>query len=268
PAAKAKDVTVIGGGLAGMEAARVASLRGHKVTLYEEKDRLGGQWILAATPPHKGEFMEFIDYQSRQLKNLGVKVELGKAITAAVINEKKPHVVIIATGAVPEISSIPGVQLKNVLTAWDVLAGKDGEKGKKVLVVGGNRVGLETAEFMAAKGKKVVVVEETEHLGANIGRTVRWHLLNRLRDDGLEMFRSTKVKEIRENEVIVTTKEGEEQIWAGIDTVVLAVCARSRNELAEEIKGLVEEIYIIGDAAEPRDGVEATREGAEIGRRI
>lgn len=266
PSAKPKKVVVIGGGIAGLEVSRVAALRGHKVTLYEENDELGGQWRLAAVPPHKEEFREVIAYLSRQVKKVGVTLKLGEKATAMTVAKEKPDVVVIATGAMPLIPPIPGIESSNVMTAWDVLAGKSATGGQ-VLIIGGNSLGLETADFLASQGKKVVVVEMLDRIGRDLGPTVRFHLQHRLSAKGVQSVTSAKVKEISSTGGLIA-REGKQEVWKDFDTIVLATGSKSRSELTDEIKGKVKEVYVIGDAARPRNGLYAIREGFEIGRTI
>lgn len=266
PAVKRKKVMVIGGGLAGLEAARVAALRGHRVSLYEEGDKLGGQWRLAATPPHKQGFNELINYLSNQILKNGVEVTLGKKVTAADVDDQRPDAVVVATGATPLLPYIRGVEQERVVTAHDVLRGHD-RIGDRVLIVGGGGIGLETAEFLEDRGKEVTVVEMLKRVGKDMGATVRWNLLHRIKEGGIKTFTSTEVDEIG-NQGIEVKKNGSKETWEGFDTVVLAVGMRSRNKIVDEIKGKVEEVYVIGDAADPRKGVSAMREGAEVGRKI
>jgi 2,4-dienoyl-CoA reductase-like NADH-dependent reductase (Old Yellow Enzyme family)/thioredoxin reductase len=265
PAVKQKVVMVIGGGLAGLEAARIVALRGHLVSLYEEEGRLGGQWLLAAAP-HKQEFNDLTDYLSYQIRKLGVDVRLGRTVTASDVEHLTPDAVVVATGAVPFIPPIPGAEQKWVVTAHDVLRGF-ARIGNRVLVVGGGGVGLETAEFLQARGKEVTVIERLKRVGNDIGPTVRWNLLHRLKERSIKVFTCTEVNEIGRRGIVVT-RNGRKETWEGFDTIVLALGIRSRNEIAAQIKGKVKEVYVVGDAANPRRGVDAMREGAEVGRRI
>ena len=266
PAPRPKRVLVIGGGVAGLEAARAAALRGHRVSLYEEDKEVGGQWILAAAPPYKEDHKVFLDYLSWQVERLGVERHVGKKVTAVMVEEIDPDVVIVATGATPLVPPIPGVEREEVTTAWDVLRGNG--VGQRVLVIGGGMTGLETAEFLAQQGKEVVVVEQLKRAGADMGATVRWHLMNRLKAQKIDIFTSTQIKEIRPQGAVVVTRNSGEETWEGFDAIVLAAGVKPRNEAASRIQGRAKEVYIIGDAAETRRGLEAIRDGAEIGRKI
>lgn len=266
PAVDLRRVLVVGGGLAGLECARVAAARGHEVALYEEDEELGGQWLLASAAPYKEHFSQLTSYLVRQSRKLGVRLELGKRATGEVVAAEKPDVVVIATGAEPVLPNIPGAEREHVLQAWDVLAGRV-QTGEQVLVVGGNAVGLETAHFLAVRGKRVTVAEMLGYVGADMVPTVRFHLQRKLSEAGVRLCPETKVMSIEADRVVVTTKDGE-QSWEGFDTVVLAVGAKSRNGLRERIKGVVPEIYVIGDAVQPRSSLEAMHEAAEVGRKI
>jgi len=266
PAEKRKSVMIIGGGLAGMEAARVAASRGHGVTLYEAQEELGGQWLLASVPPHKQGFKCLIDFLTGQIKKLGVEVILGKTVTADDVERLNPDAVVIATGGIPIIPSIPGVELGNVITAQEVLKGY-GNIGSRVLIIGAGGLGLETTEFLEEKAKDVTVVEMLKKIGKGMGATVRWNLLCRIKGRSIKIFPSTKVEEITQQGIVVT-RAGQREIWEGFDTVVTAVGIRPNDEIAQVIRGKAKELYVIGDAADPRKGVDAIREGAEVGLRI
>ena len=255
-----------GGGLAGLEAARIAALRGHEVCLYEEDEELGGQWLLASTPPHKQEHKSLVDYLAGQLDRLGVKVVTGTRATMATVEELQPDVVIVATGATPLVPQISGIEQKEVITAWDALRGY--RVGERVLVIGGGSTGLETAEFLATKGKEVRLVEQLERVGTDMEPTVRWHLLQRTKKLKLKITPLAEVKQILPGGTVVLTRDGTEETWPGFDSIVLAVGARSRRELAEQVAAFAKEVHVIGDAAKARRGLDAIRDGAEVGRRI
>ncbi len=265
PARQSKEVVVVGAGLAGLEAARVAALRGHKVTLYEAANEIGGQWVLAARPPYKQEFFGLVDWLSSELEVLGVRVICDHLVNAEEVAEWNPDAVILATGAIPLVPLIPGFEREGVLTAWEVL--QNVPVGDRALVVGGGATGLETAEFIAEQGKKVTVVEMLKSFGMDMGGTVYFHLRHRLKKLGIEMIKETEVKGISDSGIRVI-REGREETWGGFDTFVLALGVKSRNELAEELEGKVGQMYVIGDAAIPGNAANAMRQGFEIGMMI
>jgi len=258
PAGFAKKVLIVGGGPAGMEAARVAALRGHDVTLYERDNKLGGQMWLAAKPPGKGEWLTTIEYLSNQVRKLGVKIELGKEVTPELVQELRPDVVIIATGAKPLIPNIPGVKGGNVVTADDVLREKVAV-GEKVVIVGGGVVGVETADYLLEKGKRVVVVEKLKTVASDMVEPNRTYILMKLRENGVEILTETRVEEITERGVVVYGKGGRRTFEA--DTVVLAVGREPNNELIRALRFVVPELYAVGDCLIPRKIEDAIRDG-------
>jgi 2,4-dienoyl-CoA reductase (NADPH2) len=294
PASSRKKVMVIGGGPAGMEAARVAALRGHEVCLYEKTECLGGQLALAASPPGRAEFLTFVRYLEGQMKKLKVTMHTGTEATPLQVEREKPEVVILATGAKPAIPGIQGADRPNVVLAWDVLSGK-ADTGKEVVIIGGGAVGLETAMFLARKGtidadtlyflmfnqaekpetiqtllyrglKKITVLEMLKRVGQDIGRSTRWAILQDLSRLGVRTLSKAMAKEITERGVVIE-REGREELIPG-DTVVLATGANPVNSLYDQIKNRVREIHMIGDAKSPRKALEAVAEGLEVGRTI
>lgn len=260
PALKAKNVLVIGGGPAGLEAARVASLRGHEVTLCEKDDALGGQLILASAAPFKADIKKFIRYLASEVKRLNVDVRLGEEVSVERVAEMVPDAVVVATGAVPMIPDIPGVEGKSVLTAHDVLAGA-GNIGDRVVVAGGGQVGCEVAAFLAEKGKRVIIVEMLDDVALDADFTTKIFYDGRFEEHGVALLTGSRISEIRETGVVVIGKDlGQRFIEA--DTVVLALGSRANGGLAEELEGRVQELYTVGDCVEPRTILEAVTEGS------
>jgi len=294
PAARKKKVMVIGGGPAGMEAARVAALRGHQVCLYEKTEKLGGQLPLAGIPPGRGEFLTFLSYLENQMKNLNVAVLTGVEANQAHVDRERPDTIIVATGAEPLVPEIKGVERPNVLMAWDVLSGKV-DAGKEVIVIGGGAVGLETAIFLARKGtidgetlrflmvhqaesfetlnsllvcgvKKVTVVEMLGKLGQDLGPSTRWTIVQDLGHLSIKTRTRALAKEITSEGVIIDHQGREELLRA--DTAVIATGTKPVNALYEKLKDRAPEIYLIGDAKNPRKALEAVAEGLAVGRTI
>ena len=269
-AAKSKKVFVVGGGPAGMEAARVAALRGHKVTLYEKSRKLGGQLIQAAIPPHKSELGGLIDYQKGQLKKNKVKVELGKELTAAEVKKAKPDAVIVATGVKPVVPSdeVPGLDtLSNVVMAEDVLMGK-AKTGDRVLVIGGDLVGCEVAEFLADKGKQVTVARRSQFMANKMNPDMRMLLVDRLKQKGVRLVPNVIYQKATDTGVGVHVRGGVTsmaEIAADAmksipaDTIVIAAGSTPNTDVADKLKGVPAQS--VGDCVEPRRILEAMREG-------
>ncbi len=265
PSKQSMKIIVAGAGLAGLEAARVAALRGHKVTVYEEADEIGGQWRLAAIPDSKREFGALLKWLSGELNALDVKIRLGYRITTEELENLKPDAVIVATGASPRIPPVPGFDREDVITAWEAL--QNVPAGENILVIGGGATGLETAEYLAEQGKQVSVVEMLKTFGSDMGGTVYFHLRTRLKQLGIKLCRNTEVRTITSSSITVL-ENGVEREWGAFDCYVLALGVDSRNELAEAIMGKVSNLSVIGDAAAPGNAAGAMRQGFEVGRQI
>lgn len=265
PALKPKRVFIIGGGPAGMEAASVAAQRGHQVTLCDKKDRLGGQLLMAAVPPHKEELNKLTEYLGSQVMKNRVDLKLGCDVDVESIEESQPDVVIVATGAVPVTPDIPGVERSSVVTAFDVLAGYK-DVGEKVVVLGGGMVGCETAELLAEKGRDVTIVAMRKRIGDDIGPATRRGTLMRLARNGVRIETEVRVEEITDKGVR-GTRNGAPEIFEG-DSIVLAKGASSDKELAMELEGRVTEMHLIGDCVEPQRIMEAIRDGFHVAQGI
>jgi NADPH-dependent 2,4-dienoyl-CoA reductase/sulfur reductase-like enzyme len=254
-----KRVLVIGGGPAGMEAARVASMRGHEVTLIERNEKLGGQLLLSIKAPHKDELKNELEYLSNQLAKLDVKVITGQEFTEDKVDEFSPDSIIIATGAKPCIPTIPGVTESHVFAAWDVLAERV-QVGERVVVVGGGTVGCETAEFLGDKCTEVTILEMLPDLAHDAEPFTRIYLLERLAKQGIRSVTQAKVFEIDGRKVVFFDGEGSRQ-YLETDSVVLATGAVSENDLAPKLRNKVAEIAIVGDCNAPRIITDAIHEG-------
>jgi 2,4-dienoyl-CoA reductase-like NADH-dependent reductase (Old Yellow Enzyme family)/thioredoxin reductase len=263
PASKAKNVVVVGGGPAGMQAAIVAAQRGHKVTLYEKDAKLGGQLSIAALPPFKADISPWIDYLVSRIREAGVAVKLNTDATAEIIMKGNPDAVVIATGGTPLMPEIPGIDKSNVVTAQDVLSGKV-EAKHNVVIIGGGMVGCETGHYLVEQGKTVTIIEILKRMANDMFFMARRRLMNGLRSKKVTLLTSASCEEIKEGSVQVTTAEGKQETIP-TDTVVIAVGYKANNHLYKTLEGKVPEIYCVGDSSEPRRILEATSEGYRTG---
>jgi 2,4-dienoyl-CoA reductase (NADPH2) len=287
PAIKKKRVMVVGGGPAGMEAARVAALRGHDVTLYEKEHKLGGSVPVAAII--KGLDIEdlpaLVRYLHTQMIKLGVRVNLGIAVDRALIESIKPDVVILATGGLYSIPEIPGINSPKVVKAADlnrrlkfflrffsprllIWATKLWMPiGKNVVIIGGGIHGLQTAVFLVKRGRKVTVVETAEKMGKMVIENHKVRLFGWLAQKGVTLYPGVRYEEITDKGLTITTKEGERKTLAA-DTIVPALPMVPDTGLIKSLKGIAPEIYQIGDCEDPALIIDAIGDGSRIGRAI
>ncbi len=293
PAAKPKKVLVIGGGPAGMEAARTLAQRGHRVTLFEKSHKLGGQLNLAAIPPGRGEFVSAVNWLSSELYRVGVKVELGKEVDADIVKKQKPDAVVVATGATPLRPKIPGIDGDNVVWAWEVLENR-AALGKRVVVIGGGAVGMETALFIAKQGPmsaesavflasggaldaetaikmtrqgpQAIILEMLERIGQDMGPTTRASVRFALRLHDVKVVTKATARRITEAGVVYE-RDGKEEL-AEADTVVIATGSKPETGLYDALHGVLPEVYRIGDCVKARTACEAIEEAALIARKI
>ena len=266
PTAEPKKIVVVGAGPAGLEFASIAAQRGHNVTVYEKQNILGGQFALAAIPPTKQTISNLLKYYITMGKKHGVVYNCGEELTTETIIDDKPDVVVLATGSRPIIPNIEGVNNANVVTALDVLAGR-AVPGKKVLVLGGGSVGVETADFLAETLHNVSVVEMRDDIALDEPGYPKIFLMERLRKYGVNTITGATVTSILPDGICY--KKGDcEQRLEGFDTIVLAFGVRSYNPLQESLKDSTIEVHVIGDAFKVGTGVEAILSGATLGVEI
>lgn len=263
---KPKRVMVVGGGPGGLEAAWVSAKRGHKVTLYEKENVLGGQYRIGAIPPTKQDILKAIRYYITMGKKYGVEYKTGVEVTEDLIAKENPDVVILATGGVPLIPNIKGIDNPRFAKAVDILEGKK-EAGMNVLIVGGGMVGVETADFLGEHHHNVTIVEMLPEIAKDEQDAVKYFLLERLNKYGVKAVTGATVKEFLDDGVIFEKDRKEERL-TGFDTIVLAMGAKAYNPLEEKIKGKVPEVYVVGDAVKARKAVEAIEEAARVAVKI
>ncbi|MFP1904303.1 FAD-dependent oxidoreductase [Lonsdalea quercina] len=257
-----KRVFIAGAGPAGLEAARVAATRGHKVTLFEKTGYLGGQFRSAAFPPGKGELATYTAWLGRELEKLGVEIKLNTPLTKAFVAEARPDSVIVATGGKPAVPPIKGINQPHVVLAEDVLLGNV-VTGQRVVIAGGGEVGGETAAHLAMQQKEVTVVEMRDRLLQELDGVSKLHLMSVLEEYDVKQYPNTKLCEIGEHQVILENAQGRLELEA--DTVVIALGYAPVKELAEELQGVVKDPIVIGGAVKTSNALVAAREGFDAG---
>ena len=273
-ASTAKKVLVIGAGPAGLEAARVAALRGHSVTLVEKHSQVGGNLYIASLPISKDDLMKFANWAEKQCKKLGVTIKLNTEATAETVDELKPDVVIVASGSNPLVPPIKGIDKAHVVTAEDVLQGKV-KVGKKVIVAGAGEVGLETADLIMERNEidALTVVEMQSEVGADMSpldKAMLFHndsIFPKHFRNGLKIVTETKLQEITDKGVRVCGKNWNEYNIEA-DTVVLALGYIANNKICENLNGKASEIYVVGDAVRARKIADAVYQASYFASKI
>jgi 2,4-dienoyl-CoA reductase-like NADH-dependent reductase (Old Yellow Enzyme family)/thioredoxin reductase len=268
PAKQKKKVFVVGSGPGGMEAARVAGLRGHKVTLFEKSNKLGGALNAAGAPSVKDGIGYFRDYLIKQMKKEGIEIRLNTEVDNTIIEKERPDAVIVATGATPIIPDIPGVTGKNVVLAADVMTGKK-SVGKKVVIVGGGMVGCEVADFLhEEKGKTdITILEMLPKVAVDVGPTLRWVVRKRLNEFKIKIKTNARVSEITARGVASVCGGATEVFEA--DTIVIAVGYEPWNKLVRAIEGKAGvSVEAVGDCDKVARIAEAVESGFRAGLKV
>ncbi len=257
-----KNIAVIGGGPAGLTTAITAARRGHQVTLFEAKDRVGGQFVSAAYPPAKGEFTTFLNWAGKQLNDYGVHVLLNTKATVEMIKNGNYDEVVVATGGTPIVPAIKGIDLPHVVVAEDVLVGKVAA-GDNCIIAGGGEVGCETAAHLAGCQKGATIVEMKPQLMEDLDGVNKHALKGILKRFEVNAYTNTKVLEIKENAVVVDTPAGEKEIPC--DCVVLAMGYKPESKLADELENAGIAAHKIAGAVRTSNALIANKEGFELG---
>lgn len=251
-----KKISIIGAGPAGLEAARVATLMGHKVELFDKREKIGGQLQEASVAKFKEEHLKpLITYYENQIDKLKIEVKLGREIKAEEIINSKPDAVIVATGSIPIIPNIDGIKNKNVYLAVDFLASEQKVAGKrvnignneKIFVIGGGEVGLEAALVLEEKGNKVVVVEITDQIARDLNSVQIEYMNRRLKNSNLAILKNHRVVKIKEGKVVIEDIANFEISESDCDSVFIAIGFKPNNNLAMQLTGKVPEIKAVGD---------------------
>jgi 2,4-dienoyl-CoA reductase (NADPH2) len=286
-----RQVMVVGGGAAGMTAALTARRRGHDVTLYESSSRLGGQLFLAAAPPGRKAFAQFAYDLEQQVRAEKIPVVFNTPVDQHILEAHQPDLVILATGARPLDLPIPGKEYAHVVGAWDVLENKV-KTGNTIAIIGGGAVGVETALFLAEQGtmdaetlkflfvnraepydtlyematqssKKIMLIEMTDKIGKDIGKSTKWGMMQDLGRSGVETITATTVTQITETGLTIEQKDQQNDIAA--DTVVLATGSASHNPLEPIVKEMGIDYQVIGDARQVAMAFDAVHQGFQAG---
>jgi mycofactocin system FadH/OYE family oxidoreductase 2 len=265
-----KKVVVVGGGVAGLEAAQMAAVRGHRVVLFEKTGELGGQVLLAARAPARAEYAGIVRFLVARVRKLGIDVRLAVEATASAVLAERPDTVVVATGSHPFVPLVPGSDGKHVVTDRDVLSG-EARVGANVVLVDDvhTQQALSTAELLLEQRKRVEVISPLFYVGQDIGVTSIAPLYKRLFTGGVTLTPGTELRAVEGSAVVVANVySGAERRIEGVDTVVLSAGSRSTDSLYRALKGQVAELHAVGDCVAPRGVHQAILDATRVARAI
>jgi len=268
-AQKSRKVIVVGGGPAGMEAARVAALRGHRVILCEKNDSLGGHLVEASIPEFKRDLLRYLDWGRRELTTLDIEIRTGFEANADLVRKENPDVTIIATGSKPVSPDFPGLEQEKIATAIDLLLGRK-KAGKNVLVLGGGLIGCETALWLSQQGRKVVIVEIMKEVlasGIPVQHMNRLMLIDLLRFYGVEIYTSTSFLEIADGGALFLSGDFQEK-YVQADTIISAIGLKPQQDLYLALRGHTANLFLIGDSRKPQNIMNAVWDAYEVSRMV
>ena len=266
PARIKKKIMVIGGGPGGLNVAWVAAKRGHEVHLFERQSELGGQLLVGSITGYKKEIRNLINFQKNQIIKFGVQCHLGQDVTLETIKGFKPDVVILATGSLPSLPPVKGIDKGIVVPFTKLLNGGDSVL-KKTVIIGGGPTGCEVAFHLSEQGCPVTLVDLLPKVGASLESMTRKIMLKKLRENQVRIMTEYKLSEVKEEGVVLEGKDGQ-KVFVAAERVVVTIGNRPDTRLFDQIKPLGYEIHQIGDCLEPRSAKAAIYEGAVLGRAI
>ncbi|MDD3219803.1 MAG: FAD-dependent oxidoreductase [Lachnospiraceae bacterium] len=261
---QSKNITVVGAGISGCEVAITAAKKGHKVTVYEKSNQIGGQWLLAAVPPSKQDFTTLVTWQKRQMELLGIEVKLNTEYSPALAKQEKPDLIVVATGSKEKMLPLKGLDGEHVYKAQEILSGKKTLSGKNVVVLGGGSVGVETAAHVAQDFKKVSILEVRDDIAID-GEFSNNYFLFKILDEFKVQVHTKAFYQNYENGTVTYKYKDKEYEIDDVSDIIVAVGSASNQELVEELKATGIETIMLGDAKEVKQGIRNLEEAYYLG---